>query len=199
VVSDSEVQFHESELWKSEMAIRTAAFGALSALFIFSALAVAAPAQGEPVATMWQVVHAPRWDVMVRSIERRSDPFVLPGGESARPSGTFAIFVVDLTNLGTEPTAPAAADFVISDSSGQRWTNLATTPAGRDYATAAGLVPFGDPVAPGATVSTIALFDIKPHAGLLVMHYLPADRSIRIDECHCNLPVPVKPVLSGSD
>src|SRR5205814_296381 len=138
---------------------------------------------------------APGWELTVRSIERLRWP--LPGadnGQPSRPVGRFAVLVVDLTNRSAEPRTPRASDFLLRSADGGRWVDLANGPAARTYAVKAGLAPFGDPVAPGATVRTVAVFDIDVHAGRLTLVWLPAgERTIRIDECHCNLPSPTHP------
>ncbi|HET8524240.1 MAG TPA: hypothetical protein VFL82_13475 [Thermomicrobiales bacterium] len=150
-------------------------------------------------AQMWDVVDAPGWSLMVRSVERLRDP--LPGvdhGTVVRPAGQFAVLVVDLTNRTSRPQMPPTADFLLSSANGGRWVDLAETPAARAYARTNGFTPFGEVIPAGKTVRTIALFDINFHASRLTLHWRPSgERSIRIDECHCNLPIPSQFSSSG--
>jgi hypothetical protein len=145
---------------------------------------------------MWDLVRSADWDLTVRSVERRIDPLPAPDGELVRPAGHFALFAVELTNRSGRPLAPAPEDFVLWSAVGSRFVNLADTPAARTYAAAVGSAPFGDVVLPGATVTTVLLFDVDAHASRLILHFLPAGQPIRIDECKCNLPSPVRS-LSG--
>jgi hypothetical protein len=78
-----------------------------------------------------------------------------------------------------------------------RSVNFGDTSIARTYAGGAGLTPFGDVVPPGATVTTLVLFEIDPRAGQLALRFLPASQPIRIDECTCNLPSPVRSVSAG--
>jgi hypothetical protein len=175
--------------------MRRGAIRILAALCCLPLVTIAVPAHAAPTATMWQIVRSPEWDLNVRSIERRTDPLPAAGGrEPVRPVGRFALFVVDLTNRTERPLAPQSGDFVLWSAEGVRSLNLGEMPAARTYATDAGLTPFGDPIAPGATVTTVVAFDIDAHAGRLTLRFLPANRTVRIDECHCNLPSPVKTV-----
>lgn len=157
-------------------------------------LASAATAQSAPntQAQMWDVINAPGWSLMVRSVERLRDPLPgVDGGAVVRPAGQFAVLVFDLTNRSSRAQTPPAADFLLSSADGGRWLDLATMPAATAYAKAHEFAPFGEPVPSGATVRTIALFDIDYHASQLTLNWRPAgERSIRIDECHCNLPIP---------
>ncbi len=75
-----------------------------------------------------------------------------------------------------------------------RWVNLGDMPVARAYAGGMGLTPFGDVVAPGATVTTVVMFDVDPRAGRLTLRFVPANQPIQIDECTCNLPSPVRTV-----
>jgi hypothetical protein len=164
-------------------------------------LASAATAQPAPKAQaqMWDVVEAPGWSLMVRSAERLRDPLPgIDGGAVVRPTGQFAVLVFDLTNRSSRAQTPPTADFLLSSAGGGRWIDLAATPAARAYAKAHEFAPFGESIPPGATVRTIALFDIDYHASWLTLNWRPAgDRSIRIDECHCNLPIPSQAGASG--
>jgi hypothetical protein len=144
---------------------------------------------------MWDLVRAPEWDLTVRSVERRLDPLpALDGNGPVQARGRFAIFVVDLTNRTSRPQEPQASDFVLWSAKGRRWLNLGGTPAARAYAGGAGLTPFGDVIMPGATATTVVLFDVDTRAGQLILRFVPADQPIRIDECKCNLPSPVRSV-----
>jgi hypothetical protein len=178
--------------------MRLGAIRALAALCCLPLLTIAIPAHAAPSATMWQIVRSPAWDLNVRSIERRSDPLPAIAGQApVRPAGRFALFVVDLRNRTDRPLAPQSGDFVLWPAAEAPSLNLGELPAARAYAAAAGLTPFGDPIAPGATVTTVVVFDIDAHAGRLTLRFLPANRTIRIDECHCNLPSPVRTVTNG--
>jgi hypothetical protein len=143
---------------------------------------------------MWDLVRSAEWDLTVRSVERRIDPLPAPDGALVRPAGHFALFSVDLTNRSGRPLAPAPEDFVLWSAAGARFVNLAHTPVARTYAAAAGFSPFGDVVLPGITARTILLFDVDAHASRLILHFQPAGQPIRIDECKCNLPSPVRSV-----
>jgi hypothetical protein len=178
--------------------MRIGAIRVLVALCCLPLLTVAIPAHAAPTATMWQLVRSPAWDLNVRSIERRTDPLPAVVGEApVRPEGRFAVVVVDLTNRTDRPLAPRPDDFVLWSAEGVRSLNLGETPAARTYAADAGLTSFGDPIAPGATATTVIVFDIDAHAGRLTLRFLPADRTIRIDECHCNLPSPIRTMTGG--
>jgi hypothetical protein len=173
--------------------------GALRAFIVICCLpllASVATAQSATTAQarMWDVVEAPEWSLMVRSVERLRDPLpAIDGGAPVRPAGQFAVLVFDITNRTSHVQTPASADFLLSSVDGGRWSDLATTPAARAYAKAQGFVPFGAAISPGATVRTIALFDIDYHASRLTLNWRPSGvTSIRIDECHCNLPMPTQ-------
>jgi hypothetical protein len=143
---------------------------------------------------MWDLVRSSEWDVTVRGVERRRDPLPGPDGVSVRPVGQF---VVDLTNQTPRLLSPRPGDSVLRSAEGLRSVNLGDTPIGRTYASAAGLTPFGDVVPPGATVTTLVLFEIDPRAGQLALRFLPASQPIRIDECTCNVPSRVRSVSAG--
>lgn len=130
----------------------------------------------------------------MRSVERRVDPLPDAEDSSVRANGRFAIFVVDLTNRSQRSESPDANDFVLESDEGTFSVNLAEIPAASSYAVAKDLHPFADEIAPGATTSTILLFDIDPHAGRLMLDFLSSGKSIQIDECKCNLPSPVRHV-----
>jgi len=179
--------------------MRLGAIRVLAALCWVPLVTIAIPAHAAPTARMWEIVRSPAWDLNVRSIERRTDPLPAAVGEApVRPVGRFALFVVNLTNRTDRPLAPQPGDFVLWSAEGLRSLNLGETPAARTYATDAGLTSFGNPIAPGATVTTVVVFDIDAHAGRLTLRFVPANRAIRIDECHCNLPSPVRTVTTGS-
>jgi hypothetical protein len=56
------------------------------------------------------------------------------------------------------------------------------------------LLPVDTEVAPGATM-TIALLLVVPFdAGRFTLRFAPARTAIEIDECHCNLPTPVRTI-----
>jgi hypothetical protein len=179
--------------------MRSGAMRVVAALCCLPLLAIAAPARSATPAQMWDLVRAPDWALTVRSIERLRGPLpAVDGGEPTRPVGQFAVLVFDLTNRSSGARTPRAADFLLAAAGGARFADLAEAAAARAYAIQTGLAPFGDPVPPGGTVTTLALFDIDPTAGLFTLHWLPAaDHPIRIDECHCNLPSPTHPQLDG--
>jgi hypothetical protein len=182
-----------------EAKMRFGAVPVVAVLFCLPLLTVAAPARSAETVRMWDLVRAPGWDLTVRSVERRVDPLpAADGGAAVRPSGRFAVFVVDLTNRATRPQAPRSGDFVLWSAEGRRSDNLADTPAARIYAAATDLTPFGDPIAPGATVTTVVLFDVDARAGRLTLRFVPANQPIQIDECKCNLPSPLRSVTDGS-
>lgn len=154
------------------------------------------PARGESQPRMWDLVRSLEWDSTVRSVERRIAP--LPAQDAAqpvRPNGHWALLVVDLTNRTSRSLAPEAGAFVLESAAGSRSLNLAASEHGRAYATILGLTPFGNALPPGATVATLVLFDIAADAGRLTLHFLPANQPIRIDECKCDLPSPMRDVV----
>ena len=157
-------------------------------------LTTLAPVRGADQALLWDVVESPKWELTVRSIERRREPLPAGGGQTVRPAGHWALFVVDLTNRTSRPLAPEAGDLVLRTGRGAASINLAASGYGRAYAVSAGLTPFGEAVPPGATITTLALFDIDGQAGRLTLDFRPAGTSIRIDECKCDLPSPVREV-----
>lgn len=159
-------------------------------------LTVAVSARSAETVRMWDLVRAPAWELTVRSVERRLDPLPGVNGAPVRAKGRFAILVVDLTNRTPRAQAPKPGDFVLGSAEGRRWDNLGETPVARAYAADAGLRPFGETVAPGATVTTVVLFDIDAQAGRLTLQFVPASQPIEIDECKCNLPSPVRTVSS---
>jgi hypothetical protein len=146
---------------------------------------------------MWDLARSSEWDVTVRSVERRRDPLPSPDAAPVRPAGQFVLFVVDLTNRTSRLVSPRPGDFVLRPAEELRSVNLGDTPIARTYAGGVGLTPFGDVVPPGATVTTLVLFAIDPRAGRLTLRFLPASQPIRIDECKCNLPSPVRSVSAG--
>lgn len=177
--------------------MRIGAVRTIIALCCLPLLTVVAPAPSSAGARMWDVVRSAEWELTVRSVERRIDPLTASDGALVRPAGRFAIFAIDLTNRTDRPLAPTPGDFVLGLADGGHADSLADTPAARTYATANGRTPFGHVVPPGVTVTTIVLFDIAADAGRLTLHFLPANRPIRIDECKCNLPSPVRSVSGG--
>jgi hypothetical protein len=171
--------------------MRNGRFVALALLCCLPLLTLAVPVRSAPRARMWDLVRSPAWDLTVRSVERRVDPVMTPDGVLVRPAGRFAIFRIDLTNRTSTSLAPQAADFVLRTADGARPHNLTDAPAARSLALAADLTPFGPPISPGATATTVLLFDLDAHSGHLTLHFLPANQPIQIDECKCNLPSPV--------
>jgi hypothetical protein len=168
--------------------------GLICALCCFSVLAGAVTAHSEvsPEARMWDVVQAPSWQLTVRSVERlRGSLPGVNGGAPSRPTGQFAVLVFELRNLSSEPQVAQASDFVLRSSEGNRWPDLANRTPAQAYAIANGFAPFGGEIGSGETETSVAVFDIEFTATQLVLDWLPAgNRSIRIDECHCNLPSP---------
>ncbi len=168
--------------------------GLICALCCFSILAGAVTAHAEVTtqARMWDVVQAPVWQLTVRSVERLRGPLPSVDGRApTRPDGQFAVLVFDLKNVSSKPQVPQSNDFVLKSSEGGRWPDIANTAPAQFYAVANGFQPFGREVEPGETVTTIAVFDIEFTSTQLVLDWLPAgNRTIRIDECHCNLPSP---------
>jgi|SRR5215211_7793658 hypothetical protein len=178
--------------------MRSRAVPVLIVLCCLPLVTVAASARSAETVRMWDVVRSPEWDLTVRSVERRLDPLPgVEGGAAVRPSGHFAIFRIDLTNRTDRPLAPQPRDFVLGSADGMRWVNLGGTPVVRAYAGGTGLTPFGDVVAPGATATTVVVFDIDAGAGRLTLRFVPAGQPIRIDECKCNLPSPMRTVSRG--
>jgi hypothetical protein len=156
------------------------------------------PARVADQPRMWDVVQAPDWALTVRSVERRSEPLpAVDGAQPARPDGHWALFVVDLTNRTSRSLAPEAGDFVLWSTEGGPAANLAASTLGRVYAATAGLTPFGEAVPPGATATTLVLFDIDVSASRLTLDFLPAGTTIQIDECKCDLPSPVRELDGG--
>ena len=160
-------------------------------------LAVAMPAETSPSARMWDLVRSPVWDLTVRSVERSFEPLPAADGTLVRPAGQFAHFAVDLTNRTGHPLAPRPDDFELWTAGGIPTTNLTGTPAARTHAAASDHTPFGDVVPPDATVTTILVFDVDPRAGRLTLYFSPAGQPIRIDECKCDLPSPIRSVSRG--
>lgn len=168
---------------------------ALALLCLLQLLAGAVmTAYSAPSARMWDLVRSPAWDLTVRSVARSSEPLVTPDGQLLRPAGQFAIFVVDLTNRAHQAQPPRAEDFALWTARGVRALNLTAAPVTSSYAAAAGRTPFDAPVPPGATVTTVLLFQINPRASRLTLEFRPSGRSIGIDECKCDLPSPVRPL-----
>src|SRR5688572_5904712 len=131
-------------------------------------LTVTATARSAETVRMWDVVRSAEWELTVRSVERRLDPLPgLEGGAAVRAHGQFAIFRIDLTNRTDRSLVPQSGDFVLGSADGMRWVNLGETPVARAYAGGVGLTPFGDVVAPGATVTTVVMFDIDVRVGRL--------------------------------
>lgn len=161
-------------------------FRLVLALLCLPLLTAALPARAAHQARMWEVVRAPGWEVMVRSVERRS--------EALPPGRRYAVLVVDLTNRSAHPQTPRAGDFALWAAGGTRSLNLANSVAIPDVAVSSDVTPFGAEIAPGTSVRTLLVFDIEAHAGRLTLDYLPSGASIRIDECKCNLPSPVRTV-----
>lgn len=177
--------------------MRTGVVAIFATLICLQLVVVAAPARSAPDARMWEVVRSDEWDLTVRSVERQLDPLASDDGKLVRPQGSFAIFAIDLANRSGRPLTPKSDDFVLMSSDGDRSVNLAALPIAQALAFAKGRSPFGDVIPPGATVTTIILFDIDPDAGRLTLHFRPATHQIRIDECKCNLPSPVRTLSGG--
>jgi hypothetical protein len=175
--------------------MRLSMFRLIPVLVVLPLFASIAPANGAPVTTMWQVVQTPSWDLMVRSVERVSDPVIGPDGATTRPAGRFAVFVIDLTNRSGRPLTPNPEDFALTVADGSSPVDLTTSSMAGTLAAERGVTALGAPIPPGQSARTLLLFDIEADAGLgtLTLHFRPAaNRPIRIDECHCNLPSPSK-------
>jgi uncharacterized protein DUF4352 len=140
---------------------------------------------------MWDLVQSADWNVTVRSVERRIDPIEILNGQLVRANGHFVVFRLDLTNHADQPLVPAAADFALLSEDGKLMANKGGTEAARALAIAGNLTPYGQAVPPGATVTTILLFDADRGASRLTLRFAPANQLIQIDECKCNLPSPV--------
>jgi hypothetical protein len=158
--------------------------GIVLALLCLPLLTVAIPAQSTEQARMWDIVRSPSWDLTVRSVERTNEPL--------QATATIAVFRIDLTNRTTGTLTPRADDFVLLSSNGGRSSNRADTAEARTFMVETGVTRFGDAVPPGVSITTLLLFDIDRHAGRLTLAFLPARETIRIDECKCNLPSPVR-------
>jgi len=87
-----------------------------------------------------------------------------------------------------------ASDFSLATSNGVRFVNLSGTTQSQNYATGRGLSSVGTTVDPGATMSTALLFVIPFDGGRFTLRFAPTRATIEIDECHCNLPSPVRTV-----
>jgi hypothetical protein len=159
----------------------------------------AAPARSVEVAHMWDLVESPSWTVMVRSVERLSAPIPSAGSDySTPPTGRIAVFMIDLTNREDGPVAPSARDFILSVEDGSLVVSLTSSEAAAVLSDDRGATVFGTPIQPHETIRTLLLFDIDAHAGRLVLRFLPAPSTpIQIDECHCNLPSPTHPWMTG--
>jgi hypothetical protein len=171
------------------MRTRTTVFFLL-ALLCLPVLTIALPTQAAPSAKMWDVVHTRDWDLVVRSIERQSAIFPATNDSTDR----IAVLVIDLTNRTSSPRQIDASNFSLATSNGVRLVNLTAAKASQDYMIGRGLSPMDIAVAPGATISTALLFVIPFDAGRFTLRFAPAHTSIEIDECHCNLPSPVRTV-----
>ncbi len=154
-------------------------------------LAAVRPAAVEPPATMWQVVSSANWNLTVRSIERQPSPLIA-GDDSARPKGQFAIFTVDLGNRTGKELTPDERDFVLKSASGAISLPIKNQTAADAVAIDRGARAFGDPIYPGQTATRLLIFDIEPSAFPLTLTFVPARRSIKIDECSCSLPSPTR-------
>jgi hypothetical protein len=162
---------------------------------ILPMLTLLRPAHSRAIVGLLQTVESPQWALTVRGVERSADP--LPGEAPVHPKGRFLVLLVDLTNRGSSATAPAANDFRLRGDDGRGWLNLASLPNARNLAVGKDFSPFGDPVAAGETARTILVFDIPVEAGRFTLDFEPARTGVRIDECHCNLPSPVREVTSS--
>jgi hypothetical protein len=149
-------------------------------------------ASATPPAHMWDAVSGGGWTLVVRSIKRQPAPLI-PGDESSRPTGQFAIFTIDLTNTTEVTAAPLASDFTLRSAQGAIALNRAAGTAERAFAVDRAETPFGDTVAPGEMATTLLVFDIPPSAFPLTLVFRPAGREIDIDECSCSLPSPSRP------
>jgi hypothetical protein len=177
--------------------MRLGVLRAIATICCLPLLAITVTAQTTSSAQMWDLVRSPVWDLTVRSVERSFEPLPAADGTLVRPAGQFALFAVDLTNRTDRPLAPRPDDFALWTAGGIPTVNLTGTPAARTHAAAGDRAPFGDIVPPGATVTTILVFDVEPRAGRLTLYFLPAGQPIRIDECKCDLPSPVRSVSRG--
>jgi hypothetical protein len=140
---------------------------------------------------MWDVVGVDGWEIRVRSVERVQGP--LPGtdrGDVTRAAGQFVLVAVDLANRSAAPLRPRAEDFALRAASGSTFTNVSAAPFVASYAAREGSTPFGSAVAPGDQIDTLLVFDIDPRASLLTLSVGGRQRLIRLDECHCGLPLP---------
>jgi hypothetical protein len=156
-------------------------------------LTIALPTQAAPSAKMWDVVHARDWDLVVRSIERQSGIFPASSNVES-PSDRIAVLVIDLTNRTSIARQFDASDFSLATSNGVRFVNLTAATAGQDYTVGRGLSPLETAVEPGATMTTGLLFAIPFDSGRFTLRFAPARTAIEIDECHCNLPSPVRAI-----
>lgn len=154
-------------------------------------LAAVRPADARRPAKMWDVVASADWNVTVRSIERQPAPLI-PGDESTRPADQFAIFTVALQNIAGRPLTPRQSDFVLRSASGVIALMIANQSAADSFAVNRDDSPFDAPVQPGMTTTALLIFDVAPSAFPLTLTFVPAHRDIRIDECSCSLPSPVR-------
>jgi hypothetical protein len=154
-------------------------------------IAAVKPADARQPAKMWDVVSSADWNLTVRSIERQPAPLI-PGDESTRPAGQFAIFTVDLQNVALQPLSPEQSDFVLRSASGVIALMFADQSATDAFAVSRGDAPFNASVQPGQSATVLLIFDIRPSAFPLTLTFNPARRDIRIDECSCSLPSPVR-------
>ena len=68
--------------------------------------------------------------------------------------------------------------------------NQGATVAASVFAKVRDNAPFGDAIPPGATATTLLIFDIPADAFPLTLTFVPAHRDVKIDECSCSLPAP---------
>ena len=162
----------------------------LVVLLGISLLTIALPTQAAPSAKMWDTVQTRDWELLVRSIERQSGIF--PSLESG--TDRVAVLVVDVTNRTNASRRISASDFSLMTTNGLRFVNLTDVALGQTYTVNRGLTPISASIEPGSTATTALLFVVPFDSGRFILRYVPSNTAIEIDECHCNLPSPVRTV-----
>lgn len=144
-----------------------------------------------PTNRMGDSIEVESWTFQVVSFERRSDP--LPGAGQAMtadPQDVLGVIVLDAFNEVGHARPLDLRTISLTDAEGHAAPVVETHPPA-DFLDQYEFEPGSTIVGPGEHARIALFFSIFPSWNLVTLHLGDGSRaSVRIDECHCALPLP---------
>jgi hypothetical protein len=135
----------------------------------------------KPVAKIGDTVKSRNWEITVKSAERLTGDLVWSQvGNKTAPVGQWFVIIADLKNVGNENFTVNTFDFELKTANGQTY-KYAQGGEYIMYAQFKGLQAPGKQIPPGATASTVLLFDIaKGTEGINLVFAQARDNPINV-------------------